>query len=369
LLALGLLTQTAVAAQFAAPEEGGDGSITVSGEARKNLYTAGADVNVSAPVSGDLYAAGGSIVISGDVEQDLNVAGGDVTINGKVGGDVRIAGGKVDINGTIGGDLIIAGGEVKVAPTSSIGGDLIAGSGRLKLDAPVAGNARICGGDVVINNKIGGTVWAQVDDSLTFGSGAMVAQQVTYKSTKEAVVQDGAQVTKLDFQKIEKKPARDVKALLGGALLIKLIAWFIAGWLLIHFMPNRTRAIVESTGKNFGAMLGWGFIGLIIFPVAAIAMLFTLVGYYVALVAIMWYTLALTVTCLLSAIVVGAYVDKWLMKRTELHLDWQAVIIGVVLVTFASFIPVFGWVAKGLLFLAVFGSVLHFAKTNIATHK
>lgn len=369
LFAFILVAQTAGAAQFATPEKDGDGSVAISGEARKNLYTAGNDVTVSAPVTGDLYAAAGDVVVNADIEQDLNVAGGDVTINGKVGGDVRIAGGKVILNGVIGGDLIVAGGHVILGGTSSVGGDLIAGAGRLKLEGPVTGSARLAGGEVTINNRISGTVWVQVDSALHFGPSAVVSEKVTYKGKKEAVINDGAEVSNLDFQRIENKPAHVAKAFLGGALLIQLLAWFVAGWLLVYFLPNRTRAIAENTGKNFWVMLGWGFVGLIIFPVAVVALLFSLIGYYVAFIVLAWYVLALAVTCLLSAIVAGAYVDKWLMKRTELHLDWQSVIIGVVLVTLAGFIPIFGWVAKGLLFLAVFGSLLNFARTNIATYK
>ncbi len=367
-LAFGLFIPQVHAAEFMTPASEGDGSITVSGEAHKNLYLCGADVTVSAPVMGDLFAAGGNVVITGDVEQDLNIGGGDVTINGKVGGDLRVGAGQVTINGPIGGDVIIGGGQITLSPTSSVAGDFVAGGGRVKIDAPVNGSLRIAGGDVIINNKIGGKVWVQVDQSLTFGSSAVVPGEITYKGKKEAAIQDGAQVSEVRFEKIERKPMHAAKAFLGGAFIIKLLALLLAAWLFSHFMPNRTRKVVEGVANNPWMNLAIGFIGVIIIPLAILLTLFTFIGYYAAFIVLAWFIFALMVTSLLSAILVGSYVDKWLMKRTELHIDWQTIIIGVVIVTLLGFVPVFGWIICALLFLLTFGSLLRYFKHEIATH-
>jgi hypothetical protein len=369
LLAFGLLVPQAYAAEFMSASPDGDGSITVSGETHKNLYTAGGDVTVSAPVMGDLYAAGGNVLITGDVEQDLNVAGGNVTINGKVGGDLRVGGGQVMINGAVGGDVLIGAGQVSFAPTASVAGDLIVGGGRVKLDAPVVGFVKMGGGDITINSTIGGKVWIQSDRSLQFGPKAVVPGEIIYKGREAAKVQDGAKVSEVKFEQIQTKSMEGAKAFIGGAFLIKLLAWLLAAWLLVHFLPNRTRSVIEGVSNNPWMNLAIGFTGIIIIPLAVIVILFTFIGYYTALILLAWFVLAMLVTSLLTAILTGSYVDKWLMKRTALHIDWQTIIIGVVILTLLGFVPVFGWIVCGLLMLMTFGSLLRFVRHEIATNK
>jgi hypothetical protein len=368
-LAVTVAVPSVYAADFAAPEKDGDGSITISGDQRKNLYTAGSEVTITAPITGDLFAAGGKVMVSADVEQDLVVAGGTVAINNKVGGDVRIGGGDVTISAPIGGDVIVAGGTVTILATSSVGGDVVIAGGRIKLEAPITGSVRAAGGDITINNTVGGKVWVQSDKSLTFGSNAKAAQAVVYKGKKEAVVAQGAEVPSIQFEKIERKPLAAAKAFIGGAILIKLLAMIIAAWLLAYFLPNRTRAIIHGVQNNTWMNLAVGFLGMVAIPVLIFVLFLTFVGYYAALIVLVWFVFAIMLTSLLTAIFVGAYVDRWLLKRPELVVDWQAVVIGVVVMTIISFIPVFGWIAGMVLMLIVFGALLRFLKQDIATNK
>src|SRR3989338_2799268 len=87
-------TNSAVAAEFRAPNRQSGGNLTLSTtETYRNLYTVGGTVIVNSTVQGDIYVAGGTVSIDGVVEQDVTVAGGTVSVNNKVGGDVRAVGG------------------------------------------------------------------------------------------------------------------------------------------------------------------------------------------------------------------------------------------------------------------------------------
>lgn len=364
-LALGLMAPRVQAAEFIAPVPGQNGAVSVSGEGHRNVYAASASVNVSSNVSGDLYAAGGKILITGNIEQDLVVGGGSVTINGNVGGDVRIGGGDVTITGQVAGDVLVAGGSVTLASTSSVGGDLIAGAGDIVLEAPVAGKARIGAGTAFINSTIVGDVWIQSDEELRFGSKAVIAKPVTHKGFKESVSEEGAQVSKIDFSQVERRQGQAMVGILTGAFVIKLLALILAAWLLIHFLPRRVRIVVEGVRQKPWMSLGIGFLGMIAFPVGIIILLLTFIGYYVAFIALVWFVLAMLATCLVSAIVVGAFVEKLLMKRAELKIDWQAVVIGVVISAVLCLIPVIGGLIMMIIALMTFGSLLRMAGHQI----
>lgn len=369
LVSLLLIAPSAQAAEFFAPGPDDQGRVSISKPDVRNAYIAGADVSIESTVAGDLYAAGAKIIITGDVEQDLNVGGGDINLNGKVGGDVRIGGGDITITETIAGDLIIGGGSVTISSTSSIGGDLIVGAGRLVLDAPVKGAVRIGGGDVIINSEITGPVWVQADTSLTFGPKAKVASEVKYKGRKDAVINEGASVTNLQFEKIEKKSMGSVKSVVGGAIVIQLIAAIIAGLVLIKIFPKRVKWLVGGIAQNPWMNLGLGFLGMVVIPMAVFVALITFVGYYLAFILMTWFILALMLACLVASIFLGASIEKLLTKGTELKINWQSVVIGVVAIGLIKLIPIIGWVAILALMLMSFGSFLQFAKREIMTDR
>jgi hypothetical protein len=212
--------------------------------------------------------------------------------------------------------LIIGGGSVTISSTSSIGGDLIVGAGRLVLDAPVKGAVRIGGGDVIINSEISGPVWVQADTSLTFGPKAKVASEVKYKGRKDAVINEGASVTNLQFEKIEKKSMGSVKSVVGGAIVIQLIAAIIAGLVLIKIFPKRVKWLVGGIAQNPWMNLGLGFLGMVVIPMAVFVALITFVGYYLAFILMTWFILALMLACL-----VASSTSFWSMYETQTRIE------------------------------------------------
>src|SRR6185369_10600939 len=89
---LGLMVASTVyAAEFIAPEKGGNGNISVPTSAvHKNLYVAGGSVTIDSNVAGDLFVGGGMVTVNGSVEKDLFVGGGNISLNGQVGDDLRV---------------------------------------------------------------------------------------------------------------------------------------------------------------------------------------------------------------------------------------------------------------------------------------
>ncbi len=365
-----LFSTTAYAAEFIAPPDLDDAAVTVpAGESHKNLYTAGATVVISSDVTGDLYAAGGTVTIEGRVEQDLSVAGGNIVINGPVGGDLRVGGGSVVINSQVAGDVLIGGGSVRLTNKASVGGDLVVGGGKIELEAPVAGSARIGGGTVTINSKISGSLWARINDKLIFYKNAEVTSG-SYASPQSATVTDGAKVSSLQFNKWEGRHQgrNGFGKLLTLAFLIQLIGWSLLGLLLIKFNKFRTQAWVASTLAHPWENIVIGLIGAIVIPVVFGILLITIVGYYIAFLMLALYVVMLMLSGIIGALAIGSWLLMKLTKKPELQLDWQAVLIGVIIVIVLRLIPIVGWIAACLIMLAAFGTLLREAK-NTATTK
>lgn len=366
-----VLAPVASAAEFLSPADN-QGNVTLSStETHHNAYVAGGSVFVNSATTGDLYAAGGNLTIEGTVEQDLVVAGGTITVNGTVGGDVRVAGGNVTINSKVGGDLVVAGGTVIVSEKGSVGGDAMVAGGTVNFDGAVGANMKIRAGEVTINSPVFGTVDVVADKSLTFGSKAAIAGSIKYKGTQEAVVKDGAAISHVDFQKEEGRGDRGHGAgrMLAGiitlAFFVKIVGIILFGLLLLKIYPRTTRTLVQNMRANPWHNMLLGFVGLIVMPIAAVILMITLVGIYVAfLVLLVWLILAL-ITSVIACIYAGAWVIKMINKKSEMVVDWQALVVGTVVLVIISIVPILGVLIFIALMLMAFGATLRHANAHI----
>lgn len=354
-----LVSLTAQAADIIKPDSQSPNVTVGINETHKNLYTAGGNVAIGGNTAGDLVVAGAQVSLEGNVEQELLAAGGTLNLNGSVGGHARIAGGNITLNGPIGGDLVMAGGNIDVTEKSSVGGDVMIAGGDIIFGAPVKGLVRMAGGNITINSKINGDVYAQASQNLTFGPQAEILGKVYYTGPKAADIQSGAKVPNIEFnQQAFGGYRHELVALLSIALLIKLLAWFIFGFLIVKFRKAYATSLYESVKLHPWQSLGWGLVSIIVMPILAILLLVTFVGYYLAAVLGVVYALMLLLCGVLSAVTLGYLILGRLTKPNDGINDWQAVLIGVVIWSLLRFVPFLGFLAMAVLFLMVFGAMM-----------
>ena len=355
------VAQPVLAAEFIMP--GKTGSTVVSDEGHHNVYTAGGAVTVTSNVTGDLVAAGGNVLVQGDVEEDLMAGGGTVIVNGKVGGDIRIGGGNVTITAAVGGDVLAGGGTITLANSAQVSGDLVLGGGAVLVDAPIAGDVRIGGGSVNINSRIGGDVIIEADQELVFGSKSVITGKIKYRGVKEAVIEEGAQISEIEFSKLARKGG--AKGAVGGiaGAVVWTIGMIIAGLLLLKFFRRRVRTVVDRAFDRPWLNLGIGFLFAVALPVAGVILLITIVGVYAALILFAWLGLIYLVVSVIAAMFLGATILRWLKKSEGLR--WTTLVLGAVLLMILKFIPFVGWLACLVIWLIAFGATLRTVKERI----
>lgn len=369
LVAFLLIAPVASAAEFIS---GGDkdGNVTLSStEKHHNAYVAGGSVFVNSPITGDLYAAAGDLTIEASVEQDVVVAGGTVIINGPVGGDVRVVGGDVIINGKISGDLVTAGGTVRLTEKGSVGGDAYVAGGQVTFDGPVGANMKVRGGQVTINNSIFGKVDVMVDETLTFGSKAVVESKVSYKGPKEAVIQDGAKVGEVDYKATQQHSGGGAGKAIAGFFavmtLVKLLGVIILGLILIKLFPRSSNELTHSFMQKPWVNMGIGFLALVVGPIAVVIVLITIVGMYVAILAFLVWLVLLLIASILACVFAGVWLMQKLGKKTDNNADWQSLVAGSVALTVIGIVPVIGGLIFFVIMLMAFGSLLRHLQSRI----
>ena len=332
-----------------------------------NTFVFGGSVRIDQPVTGDLIAAGGSIDVDAPVAGDAVLAGGNLRVTAKVEQSVYAGGGHLILDAPIGRNLRVGGGQVEIGPMAAIGGNVTVGGGQVTLRGPVKGNVTVGGGRVLIDGAVEGNVESYVG-GLSLGPNARLAGTLRYRSGAE-LVRDPAATVAGAVERLA-TPGRSVAAPApaprdGGWDADTSRAgpsWFwTAGLmavaaLLVGALPVTTMRVADGLRTRLGWSLLWGFIALVCIPVAALILLFTIIGIPVALLVLLLYLALLLVGYVGSAIGLGQWVLARLRADAAQRTGWRvaAAMAAVVSLALLGSLP---WVGHFVALLAVVAGI------------
>jgi hypothetical protein len=362
-----LLAVLVPASALAAEVHQGNSLVVAPGETiDDDLYVFGGTVNVQGTVNGDVILFGGMSTVSGLITGDLLVFGGTTTLTGDVRGSMRAVGGTVNIGGRVDQDLAIGAGTLDIAPSARIGRDLLAGAGSARIAAPIARNVFIGSGDVTLAGPIGGDVRAEAG-TIRLTNGASVAGRFSYASDQQAEIASGV-VIGGGIERGESAYGRDLGAALTGVgglggigalvWLRGLVGMFLLGLALVLLVPAFTHRSTRTLSGNVGAGLGFGVLLLVGVPILAtlvFAIGLLIGGWWLGLVLLFLYALALGVGYVISAVLVGDLILARLL-RGNAHAA-LSLLVGVLVLGSLALVPVVGGIVSGAAITAGLGAV------------
>jgi cytoskeletal protein CcmA (bactofilin family) len=224
----------------------------------EDLYAAGNTVQISGRIEGDLVASAfGELRIDGTVEGDVTVIASRVVIAGVVEGSVRVTAPEVLIEGTIGDDLVVAGRIVTITRSASVGRDTVVAAWRLSHDG---GQGRDIEG-FIRTATLGGEVTGNVEidvRSLTVTDTARVGGDLAFRSSRQAMIADSAQVS---GSLLERTPLPPNVRVSGLVLLIRVLLVVFGAALGLSMVWAATARAVESAAAlrlRAGTVVGQG---------------------------------------------------------------------------------------------------------------
>jgi len=349
-------------------------SISVNETVDGNFFAAGNMVTIAGTVNGDVFAVGNNITISGTVNGDVFAAGSSIDISGNVNGNVRVVGSTISVRGTVERNLMAAGANLLISPTATIGRHLTFSGASLVLDAPVGGQIDAQAENISLNSSVGGDAAFELGGKgkLTLLSKASLEKDLFYRSLKEAEFKDGAQVfgetTYTPWVKAVKKAK--VAGIFATSFLIgkliNLVSLFILGLIMILLVPKPMKQFNEFAKKNFWACLGLGLVFLIITPVIAVILMFTIIGIPLAFITLAVYGIALYFTKALAALAFGKLITDWL--KWKIHL-WVSLLVGLVVLSLIMLVPIIGWLVGFVIFLWALGAWMKLKKEILKEFK
>jgi hypothetical protein len=305
-------------------------------------FASGDQVTLLGTVDGDVYVAGGEVQIDGVVNGDLLVAGGSVSINGKVSDDIRAAGGNVEFSGSVGKNLTVAGGNIQIAKSAVVGGGIIVAAGEFRIAGSVEKDIVSAGG----RGQFGGTVGGNV----RFAGGQIsTLPGATIQGDLKAMLEDPdrAQIapgTVNGSVEITKKKAEARGTILGYSTVH---FWFKVIWafsliitviVLILLSPRSVEQLGQAIWQRPWWSLLWGFMGIVVTPIVAIALCLTLVGIPLGVFLLAFYGWSLYLSQIALGIVIG---QRVFMPESTGRL-MLAAIVGIALVQVLTFVPFLG---------------------------
>jgi hypothetical protein len=374
-------------------------AITINGTVSDDVYLAGETITINGTVGGDAIAAGSRIILNGRVDEDLTIAGRTLIVDGIVGDDVRMAGQILQLGSAadVGDDVIAAGGSLATAAASVVEGNLNLAMGLADLAGTVDQNLTGGMGSAQLSGNIGGnatlfvgamkpTIFAPMADlepadipvGLTLTEASRINGTLTYRSSQEADISDGARIGgEVTYRAVD--PVADTAAFSGAwiwGLLQRFLALLIVGALLLWWRPGWLHSLAAKEQEKPWPSLGWGALAVVIVIVLAVAIaLVTLV--LTALFAFILQGLALPVlgigtvanlaltvgfgifAAFIPQIVISLWGGEWLLKRfgRQSSQRYLALVLGLVLFVLVTAIPILGGLINLMVILLGLGAL------------
>lgn len=327
-----------------------------------NSYFLTAKSNISGVFEKDLFIVSGESNFTGHVKGDLFVIGGKVDLSGKVDGDVRVIGGEVFVNGDLENDLVVIGGKVQIQPTSQIKGQALFVGGETFLYSSIINPIKIISAKTLINSEINSDIEITTQ-KLIFGNSAKINNGITYYAPKRAIEENGSSVAgQVNFNQIT--PLKDIsfvkRAIINFVsfwLILKFVTTLLIAFIFAYIFRIFTKKVTDLSLDSFGKSLLYGILIIILIPLIIALLIVSLIAFPIAILIGLIFISLLIIIPAISGIVAGALIRKIFSKKDNYIIDFSTVAIGVVALTFVSFVPYIGDITKLLLNLVAIGAV------------
>ncbi len=330
------------------------------------LLTSGQNIIISGDVEGDVFCAGQTVRVTGTVSGDVICAAQTITILGTVDGDVRVAAQTLRVEGTVQRNVTAFAQELLVTPDATIAGEVLTAVQNLLVEGTV--NRQLLGSAqrANISGNLGDSVNLQVEN-LSVQQGASISGDLIYKSEREAsIASQGAVQGSIRRSEPEAAPPATDEGNQVALRFFSLFSFLALGLGLAFLFPTPFQKVASLMREKSLASFGWGIITLILTPLLIGLLFITLIGIPSAIILLLLYIIALIVSRLFVALLVGEWIKErlaWSEKTSFI----SSVVIGVLVSWILFALPVIGGFMSLLFIIFGLGGVFLGLKSLISS--
>ncbi len=248
-----------------------------------NYYAMEDQVEIAGVIRGNAYLAGSQVVINGTIEGDVFILAGDVEIKGTIEGDLWSLSGSSTILGTVVKDAIVLSANAQC--NAEIGGNLTVIAGNGEIEGVVEGNATGFAAQLKVAGLIKNNLRCFVG-KLRVLAPARIKGDIKYRSNETASIDPKAQVEgAILYHKSVFRDLMDVPLIQGlvigskvATFLMNFIYTFVMGVIIIRMFPRKLSKALHALQEEPLKSLYYGAILLVLFPLASLILLATVIG-------------------------------------------------------------------------------------------
>ncbi len=319
-----------------------------------DYFTWGKGVEILGTVTGDVYVMGGQVFIDGVVEGSVLVLAGTAEVSGHVKQNVRGMGGQLRISGRVDHNVTLVAANAEVTQTARIGGDIVSVAGNTDLGGSIGFNATLVSSNLRLSGEVKNDVRAY-SEQVRIGARSHIDGNLTYRSSVPAWIDPNARI----LGKVTYHPTlvHDLfkgtwlqGVLIGSkfaALFMNFIFTFVIGVIVLKIFPASAHSAVLALKHHAAKAVIYGVVLLVIFPLAALLLMMTILGAPFALTILALNVVTFYTVKLFPVLWVG----NWLFPKVGLK-AWHlpGFTLGLIAYFFLTMIPYFG---QGLSFAAL----------------
>lgn len=326
------------------------GDMLTIGEGKTNgpLFLSGNYVTVNGDVDGDVFVAGQSVTINGKIDGDLIAGAQSITVKGIVNGDVRGAANQIDIQGQVTGSVTAAANNIEVRDQAVIGRDVLGFGNSFGTSGRIDGQLMGSAAEVRINGMVNGAVTLWNVQTLSVGPAAIVKGAISYGSPKQANISPQAQINAISWQEKAADIPQKKKTTPGfswlnalGWIAAGLLLWVICYWISPRLLPNMGEIVLNKPGST----LGWGFLVLLLTPLAGLVLAITIIGIPLAIIMLFLYVFVLFTSKILAGDVIGRYLARYFGWENRMPFFFPFIIAFLALIVLSK-VPVVGFLVS-----------------------
>ena len=351
-----LILVVAPLSAFAATVHVGDYFLKGKDTAPDDVYAVGDQVTLAGKVEGDVIAIAGKVFSDSDITGDVLFIGEEVTVEGVVKDDVRTVGGTVTINGLVKDDVVAIGSKVFVSDTARIEGSLYIIGGEAEVHGTILGEAKVLSSKFLLTGVVEKDLemWGKA----SFAQPARIGGDFIYHAKGKASAPVNVGIAgKVILDETKGARMHAPRALIGGLYSLKVLMMLALGFLLFFLARERSEEVLLEILPNFWMRVLRGLLIMLVLPMLIVLLIPTVIGIPIALCLAMLFIVLLLLSWAYSGILLGAWCERIFFKRSAFPLSYRPVLLGIILLSVISLIPVIGPLFYAALLLSAVGAL------------
>lgn len=309
-----------------------------------NAFRLGERVDIDGTVEGDAIVLGSVVNVAGTVKGDLIVASQRLTVTGSVGGNLRALAGQAILKGPVGRNVTLATFQLTQAESSTVAGSFAFLAQEVVQRGTVQGSLDGVAETVVLTGTVGQDAVIRQDVGLpddqpgttTVQAEAKITGALRHTGAKPAHLAAGATVAGGVIERAGDLGAgRSLARLRALWQLISFVSLAIVGLIVLWLFRRENSAIDGALTGQFWKSVLVGLAAFFLTPIVSFLLGVTLVGIPLALILFVSYLIALYLTKVYVAVLLGRWLVRFGERRSvRLPSHWATTfLIGLITLT------------------------------------